>query len=162
VFLTVDPIVDVTNQPYAYAGEDPIDNYDLIGAASSAADAGAAVFVAPAFLMYIAWCTQHPSCSGWGTAAWNIAHGASVDIAALLDPALQAVPDDTKVRDLLPGIPPASRRLIDPRIRDDPDITIGDVNKGMQSGRLPNGQQIGKKRFITAKKLLSGRRRYKK
>jgi RHS repeat-associated protein len=31
VFLTVDPIVNSTNQPFNYAGQDPINNYDLDG-----------------------------------------------------------------------------------------------------------------------------------
>jgi hypothetical protein len=40
----------------------------------SVRDAGSEVFVAAAFLLYIEWCTQRPSCSGWGIPSWNLAH----------------------------------------------------------------------------------------
>jgi hypothetical protein len=157
------PAVTNAENSYDYAAQDPINNYDLDGNTISVADAGAAVFVAGTFAMFSEHCTQDPSCSGWGTAAWNVAHGATAAMASALDPSnwTHAMYDNRKVQDLLPTIPASSRRLIDPRIRDDPDITIGDVNQGIRTGRLPGGEHIGKQKFKTAKKLLTAGRKKK-
>jgi len=92
--------------------------------------------------------------------AWDAIHpGQKIDSAGRIS---LAQSDDTKVKDILPQIQGRSRDLIDPRIREDDEITLGQINEGVRTGKLPSGQAIGKARFKTAKKVLTAGRMKKK
>jgi hypothetical protein len=71
--------------------------------------------------------------------------------------------DDRTVGDILPGLNAGAARQIPGPIRENPDLTLGQIKQGARTGRLPDGTPLSKADFNKAKKILtSGRDKFRK
>ena len=150
-FLAVDPIHGGSLNNYDYAGQDPINGYDLDG-----------MFCIVCALPVVAADTSWIPVVGGGIAL-GVGIYECVKHCGSIFHASGRTGDDRTVRDLLPGLNAGAARQIPGPIRDNPDLTLGQIKQGARTGRLPDGTPLPKSDFNKAKKILtSGRDKFRK
>jgi hypothetical protein len=133
---------------YDYAGQDPINGYDLNGAC------------------IVCILTAVAADTSWVRGLDVVAGGVLLGVGAYecykhcgqIFHASGRTGDDRTVRDLLPGLNGGAARQIPGSIRNNPDLTLGQIKQGARTGQLPDGTTLPKSDFNKAKKILTGGR----
>ena len=116
-------------------------------------DSGAIIGGSGAAALATLWCYQHPSCSGWGIRAWNLAHG-WLQTSGPTDG-----DDEMKVSDILPKLQGGKAREIPGEVRE-ADPTLGEIRDAARKpgGKVINGRLIPQRSAQKAKKILTDHR----